>query len=85
MIRGQQRRLWRRDDGHEELATTMEASAEKDEPEDSTITTEASAEETEETTCLSERLQCRRRRRVYSPKELTMTMVAFTEEYQTED
>ena len=40
-IRGRRRRLMRRDDGPEELATMTEASAEEDEPEVSTMTTEA--------------------------------------------
>ena len=57
-IRGKRWRLKRRDDGPEEMATTVEvsASAEKDEPKDSTTMTEASAEEAEETMCLRERL-----------------------------
>ena len=53
-IWGGQRRLWRRDGRTEELATTMEALAEEDEPKVSMATTEASAEEAEETTCLIE-------------------------------
>ena len=56
MVQGQQRRLWRRDDGPEELATTTEASSEEDDPEVLTTTTEASSEESEETTRPSERL-----------------------------
>ena len=55
-IWGRQQRLRRRDDGPEELATTMEASAEEDDPEVSTMITEASAEGAEETTRPSERL-----------------------------
>ena len=57
---GQRLRLPRCNDGTEELEKKMEASAEEDDPEDSTMTTEASAEEAEETTHLSERLQRRR-------------------------
>ena len=53
---GQRLRLPRCNDGTEELEKKMEASAEEDDPEDSTMTTEASAEEAEETTRLSERL-----------------------------
>ena len=41
-IQGQQRRMRRRDDGLEELATTTEALSEEDEPEVSTTSTEAS-------------------------------------------
>ena len=48
-IRGRRQRLRRCNDGTDELATTMEASEEEDEPEDSTTETEASAEEAEET------------------------------------
>ena len=44
-IRGKQRRLWRRNDGPEELATATEVLEEEYEPEDSTTTTESSAEE----------------------------------------
>ena len=44
-IQGQQRRLWRRNDGPEKLATTMEALEEKEYPEESTTTTEVAAEE----------------------------------------
>ena len=51
-----QRRLLRRDDGPEELATTTEALAEVDEPEVLTTITDASIEEAEDTTLLSERL-----------------------------
>ena len=39
------------------MATTTEASAEEDDPEVSTMTTEASIEEAEDTTRLSESLQ----------------------------
>ena len=51
-IQVQRRRLRHRDDGSEELVTTAEASAEKDEPKYLTTTTEVSAEEVEETMCL---------------------------------
>ena len=44
-IQGQLRMLWSRDGRPEELETTMEASAEEDEPEYSTKTIEASAAE----------------------------------------
>ena len=44
-IWGQRQRIRRHDDGPEELATTTEASSEKDEPEDLTTTTEALSEE----------------------------------------
>ena len=55
-IRGQQWRLRRCDDKTEKLSTTTEASADEDDPKDSTTMTEASAEEAEETTRMSERL-----------------------------
>ena len=55
-IWGRRRRLQRRDDGPEELATKTEVSAEEDEPEVSTTTTESLAEESKETTRPSERL-----------------------------
>ena len=85
MIRGQQRRLQSRNDGPEELATTTEASIEKDNPEDSTTTAEALAEEAEETTRLRERLRRRIWKCVYGPRELTTAMVASTEEEGTKD
>ena len=56
-----------------------EGSAEKDEPEVSTATTEASIEEEEDTTRLSERLQPRRRLYVYGLGLLTTTMAASAE------
>ena len=56
MIPGRRQRLRRHDDRPEELATTMEASEDKNEFEELTMTTEASAEEAEETTRLRERL-----------------------------
>ena len=79
-IRGQQRRLWRCDGRPEELATTREASSEKDKPKDSTITIEASTEEAEDTMRLGEHLQWRRRRCFYSLMVLTTTTVALVEE-----
>ena len=64
---------------------TAEASAEKDEPKDSTRTMEALAEESEETTCLRERPQRRRRRCVYGTRECTKMTVASAEEDGPED
>ena len=61
------------------MTTTVE-SVEEDGPEDSETTMEASAEESEDTTHLSERLQWRRRRCVYGPRELMKTKVASAEE-----
>ena len=55
-IWGQRRRLWRRNDGPEELTTMTEASTEEYEPEVLTTKTKASAEEEEETMRPSERL-----------------------------
>ena len=51
-----QRRLQSCDNGPDKLETPAEASAEEDDPEDSTATIYVLAEETEETTRLSERL-----------------------------
>ena len=79
-IRGQQRRLWRRDNKPEELAKSAEALAEEYEPKDWMAMTEASVEEAEETTRPSERLQRRRRRCVYGPRELTTTTAASEKE-----
>ena len=55
-IWGQRRRLRRRDDGPDKLATTTEASVEEDEPKVLMTTTEALAEEAEEKMRPSERL-----------------------------
>ena len=55
-----------------------EASAEEDEPEVWTATTEASAEEAEETTRISERIRWWRRRCVYGVRVL-MTKAALAE------
>ena len=55
-IQGQQRRLRRRNDRPEELATMAEVSAEEDEPKVLAMTTEVSSEEAEKTTRPSERL-----------------------------
>ena len=54
-IWGRQWRLWRCDDGPEELATTTEVSEEEYDPEVLTTTTEVSDKEVEETTRPSER------------------------------
>ena len=62
------------------MATTTEALAEEDEPEESTTTAEALAEEAEETMRLSEYLQWKRWRCVYRPREFTMTTVVLDEE-----
>ena len=70
-IWGQQRRLLRRDDGPQELATTTEASEEEDETKVLTTTTEASIEEAEDITRLSERFQQQRRRCVYGNPEVS--------------
>ena len=78
-IRGQQRRLWRCDDGPKELATTMEASEEEDEPEVLKNITEALVEEAEEATRPSERLRRQRRRCVYGIRVLTTKTVASAE------
>ena len=79
-IWGRRRRLWRRDDGPKELATTTEASTEEYDPKVSTTITEVSAEEAEEMTRLRERLRLRRRQRVYGPRKLTTPTVALAEE-----
>ena len=67
------------------MATTAEASAEEDDPEDSRMTTESFAEEAGETTRLSERLRRGRRQCVYDPRELTTTTVESAEEDGPED
>ena len=84
-VQRQRKRLRRCDDGPEEFATMAEASAEGDEPKDSTTTTEASSEEAEETTRLSERLQWQRRRYVYGHRELTTTAVVVADEDRPKD
>ena len=84
-IQRRRRRLRHRDDKPGELSTTTESLAEEYEPEDWMTATEMSAEEAEETTCLSECLQRRRRRCIYGPRELTTTMVASAEEYGTKE
>ena len=83
-IRGKRRRLRRRDDGPDELATTTEAS--EDKSEESTTTNKVSAEETEEPTRLSERLQWRSHRCICGPRELAMKMTLVSaEEDRPED
>ena len=63
------------------MATTVEASEEKDDPKVLTITTEASIEEAENKTHLSERLRRQRRRCVYGqPEVLTTATEASIEE-----
>ena len=59
IIRVKRRRIRRREDRTEELATMTEVFAEEDEPEDSTRTTDASVEEAEETTCPIEHIRRR--------------------------
>ena len=78
-IWGQRRRLQRRNDRPEKLATTTEASVEEDYPEVSTKTTDASAEESEEKKLPSERLQQQKRRCVYGLKVLTTMKTALAE------
>ena len=78
-IWGRRRRLRRRNDRPEELATNMEASSEEDYTKVFTTTTEASIEEAENTTRLSERLQRKMRQYVYG-KRVLMTTVAASKE-----
>ena len=56
MIRVTRQRLWHRDGEPEELATTMEALEDEDDPKILTMTTEESGEEAENTTRPSEHL-----------------------------
>ena len=65
-IWGRRRRLLRRDDRPYELATTIEASAEEDDPKVSMETTEVSIEEAEDTTSLSEHIQRQRGQCVFT-------------------
>ena len=61
------------------MATTAEVSAEVDNPEVSTMTTDASIEEAEDTTRLSEHLQPKRRRCVYELRVLATITAALGE------
>ena len=67
------------------MATTTEASAEKDDPEDLTTMTDVSAEEAEETIRLSELLQRQRQQCVYGPRKSTTRTAASAEEDRPED
>ena len=78
-IWGQRRSLRRCNDGTEELVNIMEALAEEDEPEVSTMATEASSEESENTTRPSEHLRWRRRRCVYGIRVSTTMTTASAE------
>ena len=68
-----------RDDGHEELETTMEALEEEDELKVWMTIVEASMEEAEETTRPSERLQHKSWWCVYGIRVLTKTTAASVE------